>query len=208
MSKLLLLMASDEVVAHKRARKAAFEEEQMQRLAEFEETEMAIEEGKTTVLQAFCVAVENLNLHIAKAGEMADVRSQAVSVALGRDASAYPAIIGNIERPRFQSFFPKTIAVEAAGWSLKEEGRETWMDRDAELERALWADADTLHVKAVEYSVELVAKAKLDLAKNDSCVDFVKGLESPDMRLLRETARAIQCFQKLANVHNFGLSAY
>jgi hypothetical protein len=33
MSKLLLLMASDEVVAHKRARKAVFEEEQKQRLA-------------------------------------------------------------------------------------------------------------------------------------------------------------------------------
>jgi hypothetical protein len=208
MSKMLLMMGSEERNESKRLRQAAFDEDQIQRRAFFEQTEALIEDGKMPVLQAFCVSVKNLSLHCVKRGKMMKVSVQRVSVAYGREASAHAETMSKIEHAGLQSFFPKTMAVDTTGWNLKEEDHEVWMDKNEQLESALWTDADKLHVKAVEYSAELVTKVKAELVKNESCVDFVDGLDNAEMRLLRETARAITCFQKMANVHNFALSHF
>ena len=208
MSKMLLMMGSEERNESKRLRQAAFDEEQLERRAFFEETEALIEDGKTPVLQAYCICVQSLNLHYVKLGRLMEKRAQSLSVVYGRKESAFNETMSKIERAGLKSFFPETMAVEAAGWKLNTEEHAIWTTKNKEFGDALWSDGEKLHVRALEYSAELVTKVKAELVKNESCVDFVDGLDNAEMRLLRETARAITCFQKMANVHNFALSHF
>jgi hypothetical protein len=201
MSRALLLMTAEEVAEHKRQRTEDFEEEQKQRRAAFDATEAAIEDGKTPVIQAFGVSVTNLSLYLVKRGELASKEVQQVSIAFGREASGYPEFVANIEGRGFKLFFPNTMAVDIAGWNMDAEDHETWMDKNDELEAAVWNDAKKLYDKAKEYSAELVTKVLLDLVTEASCVNFVLGLETPDMRLLTATASAIQHFDRLVKAH-------
>ena len=93
------------------------------------------------------------------------------------------------------------MAVEAAGWKLNTEEHAIWMTKNKEFEDALWSDGEKLHVRALEYSAELVTKVKAELVKNESCVDFVKGLDSAEMRILKETAEAIGCFEMMTKTY-------
>ena len=194
-------MTAEEVAEHKRQRTEEFEEEQKQRRAAFDATEAAIEDGKTPVIQAFCVSMTNLSLYLVKRGKLAGMEVQQVDIAFGLEASGYPEFAENIESHGFKLFFPNTMSVDIAGWNMDAEDHDTWMDKNDALEAAVWNDAKKLYGKAKEYSAELVTKVMADLATKASCVDFVLCLETAEMRLLTATAAAIQHFDRLHKAH-------
>ena len=201
MSRALLLMTTEEVAEHKRQRKEEFEDEQKQRRAEFDATEEAIEDGKMPVMQAFCVSVTNLSVYLVNRGKLAAKEVQQVDVAFGLKASGYPEFVATIESQGLKLFFPNTMALDIAGWNMDAEDHETWMDKNNDLEAAVWSDATKLYDKAKEYSAELVTKVLVDLVTKASCVDFVLRLEKADMSLLTATAAAIQHFDRLHKAH-------